>query len=47
MKKELYDLAEKAIQIAKSSGADDCRAAIGGERFVEFGYRDRKPVNIK
>jgi len=47
MKKELYDLAEKAIQIAKSSGADDCRAAIGGERFVEIGYRDRKPENIK
>lgn len=47
MKKELYDLAEKAIQIAKSSGADDCRVAIGGERFVEIGYRDRKPENIK
>ncbi len=47
MKKELYDLAEKAIKIAKSSGADDCRASIGGERFVEISYRDRKPENIK
>jgi len=47
MKKELHDLAEKAIQIAKSSGADDCRVAVGGERFVEIGYRDRKPENIK
>ena len=47
MKKELYDIAERAIQIAKSSGADDCRVAVGGERFVEIGYRDRKPENIK
>ena len=47
MKKELYDLAEKAIQIAKSSGADDCRVSIGGERFVEIGYRNRKPETIK
>ncbi len=47
MKQELYDLAEKAIKIAKSSGADDCRVSIGGERFVEISYRDRKPENIK
>jgi PmbA protein len=47
MKKELYDLAEKAIKIAKSAGADDCRVSIGAERFVEIGYRDRKPENIK
>ena len=47
MKQELYDLAEKAIKIAKSSGANDCRVSIGGERFVEIGYRDRKPENIK
>ena len=47
MKKELYDLAEQAIQLAKSSGADDCRVSVGGERFVEIGYRDRKPENIK
>jgi PmbA protein len=47
MKQELYDLAAKAIHIAKSSGADDCRISIGGERFVEIGYRDRKPENIK
>ena len=47
MRKELYDLAERAIKIAKSSGADDCRVSIGGERFVEISYRDRKPENIK
>ena len=47
MKQELYDLAEKAIQIAKSSGADDCRVSVGGQRFVEISYRDRKPENIK
>ncbi len=47
MKQELYDLAARAIKLAKSSGADDCRVSIGGERFVEIGYRDRKPENIK
>ena len=47
MKQELYDLAEKAIEIAKSSGADDCRVAVGGQRFVEISYRDHKPENIK
>jgi PmbA protein len=47
MKQELYDLAAKAIKIAKSAGADDCRVSIGGERFVEIGYRERKPENIK
>jgi PmbA protein len=47
MKQELYDLAAKAIKLAKSSGADDCRVSIGGERFVEIGYRDRKPENIR
>jgi len=47
MKQELYDLAAKAIKIAKSAGADDCRVSIGGERFVEIGYRERKPETIK
>jgi PmbA protein len=47
MKQELYDLAEKAIRIAKSSGADDCRVTLGGERFVQIAYRDRKPETIK
>jgi PmbA protein len=47
MKHELYDLAGKAIQMAKSAGADDCRVSIGGERFVEIGYRDRKPETIR
>ncbi len=47
MKQELYDLGAKAIKIAKASGADDCRVSVGGERFVEIGYRDRKPENIR
>jgi PmbA protein len=47
MKQELYELASKAVKIAKSAGADDCRVSIGGERFVEIGYRERKPENIK
>jgi PmbA protein len=47
MKQELYDLAVQAVKMAKSSGADDCRAMVGAERFVEISYRDRKPENIK
>jgi PmbA protein len=47
MKQELYDLASQAIKMAKSAGTDDCRVSVGGERFVEISYRDRKPENIK
>jgi len=47
MNKELYDLAAWAIKTAKSGGADDCRVAIGSERFVNISYRERKPENIK
>lgn len=46
-KKELFDLAAWAIKAAKSAGADDCRIGISRERFVEIGYRERKPENIK
>ncbi|MDD8016142.1 MAG: TldD/PmbA family protein [Acidobacteriota bacterium] len=47
MKQELYDLASSVIKTAKSAGAADCRASIESERFVEIGYRDRKPETIK
>jgi PmbA protein len=47
MKQELYDLATWTIKTAKSSGANDCRITISSERFVEIGYRDRKPETIK
>ncbi|HNT01888.1 MAG TPA: hypothetical protein PKJ80_07650, partial [Candidatus Saccharicenans sp.] len=47
MKKELYDLADRAIKIAKAAGADDCRVSINGERFVEISYRERQPEGIK
>jgi len=47
MKQELYDLAAKAIKIAKSAGADDCRISLDTERLVAISYRDRKPENIK
>ena len=47
MKQELYDLAERAIKIAKASGADDCRVSINGGRFVEINYRERRPEGIK
>ena len=47
MKQELYELAERAIKIAKAAGADDCRVSINGERFVQIDYRDRRPEGIK
>ncbi len=47
MNKEMYNLTEWSIEIAKSAGADDCRVGISKERFVEISYRDRKPENIK
>ena len=47
MKQELYGLASSVIKTAKSAGAADCRASIESERFVEIGYRDRKPETIK
>ena len=47
MNREMYDLAGWAIKTAKAAGADDCRAALRSERFVEISYRQRKPENIK
>jgi len=47
MKKEMYDLAAWAIKVAKSAGADDCRASLNRQRFVDISYRERKPENIK
>ena len=47
MNKQMRDLAEWSIKKAKAAGADDCRVGIGGSRFVEISYRQRKPENIK
>ena len=47
MNKEMLNLAEWSIKTAKSAGADDCRAGINKERFVEISYREHKPENIK
>jgi len=47
MNKEMYDLAAWAIKVAKSAGADECRAGITRQRFVDISYRKRKPENIK
>ena len=47
MNKEIYDLAQWSIEAAKAAGADDCRVNIDSERFVEIGYRERKPETIK
>ena len=47
MNREMYDLAGWAIKTARAAGADDCRVSISSERFVEIGYRQRKPETIK
>ncbi|UCF78369.1 MAG: TldD/PmbA family protein [Candidatus Eiseniibacteriota bacterium] len=47
MNKELHDLAGWSVKTALSSGADNCRVGISGERFVQMSYRERKPENIK
>jgi hypothetical protein len=47
MNKEMLELANFAIKTAKAAGANDCRARIRNERFVEVSYRQRKPETIK
>lgn len=47
MNKEMLELAEWSLKIAKSAGADDARVSISGERFVEISYRQQKPETIK
>jgi len=47
MNKEMYDLTAWTVKTAKSAGADECRAGVGSERFVNISYRDHKPENIK
>jgi PmbA protein len=47
MNKDLQDLAASAIKTALSAGADGCRVAIDGQRFVQISYRQRKAENIK
>ena len=47
MNKEMYDIAAWAVKTAKSAGADECRAGISSERFVNISYRDHRPENIK
>lgn len=47
MNQEMYDLAARAVKMATAAGANDCRARIQNERFVEVGYRQRQPENIK
>jgi PmbA protein len=47
MNKELFDLANWAVETAKTAGAAASRAGISRERSVEISYRERKPENIK
>ena len=47
MDQELYDLAAWSMEAARSAGAGECRVRIRRERFVELGYRERKPESIR
>jgi len=47
MDNKLLELAEWSLKAAKSAGADNCKVSISNERFVEIGYRERKPETIK
>jgi PmbA protein len=47
MNQEILDLAGWAIKTARAAGANDCRASIRSDRFVEVSYRQRKPETIK
>lgn len=47
MSKDMKNLAEWAIETAKSLGADDCGVSINENRTVEISYREQKPENIK
>ncbi len=47
MKKELYDLAARGIEMAKAAGAAASRINISSVRRVQIGYRERKPETIK
>jgi PmbA protein len=47
MNTEIKDIALWALQTAKAEGVDECRVGLNSERFIEIGYRDRKPENIK
>jgi PmbA protein len=47
MSKEMLELCAWVIDQAKKAGASDCRARVSRSRFVEVGYRERRPETIK
>ena len=46
MNKEMYGLCEWVIKSVKQAGADDCKARIKKNRFVEIDYHKKKPEKI-
>ncbi|MFB3905317.1 MAG: TldD/PmbA family protein [Acidobacteriota bacterium] len=46
MKKDMLELCAWVIDQAKKAGAKDSRARFSRTRFVEIGYRERKPETI-
>jgi PmbA protein len=47
VKKDLLELANSAVRTALASGANACSVNVSTDRFVEIGYRERKPETIK
>jgi PmbA protein len=43
MSKEMINICESVLQLAKEAGANDCRVAFNKNRFVKVGYRKQKP----
>ena len=47
MNQEMIDLCDWTIKAARHAGADDCKASLSKQRFVEVEYRERKPETVK
>lgn len=47
MSKELFSIADQAIEIAKKKGAQEVAARVYRERSVEFEWRDGRPDKVK
>ena len=47
MSKDMMDICESVLKMAKDAGAADCRAFFNRRRFVEVRYRERRPETVK
>lgn len=47
MSRDMLDVCSWVIETARKAGADECKARISKNRFVEVEYREKKPEKIK